>query len=85
MGAKVRVHTKPYSYSSPHGHGHHDLWNNQIGTIYNVYEPRKYEIVEADSYWYGRGHYFYQVRFSNTTYIAMLSEDEMSGLDSDIR
>lgn len=76
-GDKVLVHTKPYSYTPPHGHGHHELWDGQIGTVHHMYEPGKYELIESTSTWYGRGRYFYQVRFTNTTYIAMLSEDEM--------
>lgn len=77
LGDKVIAHTKPWSPENIYGHGHHELWNKQVGIITSIYEPRKYEEIKPDNRWYGRGHYFYTVEFSHTTYTAMLSENEM--------
>lgn len=66
VGDKVIAHTKPWSPDNIHGHGHHELWNQKVGTVIAAYD---------NHYW--TGGYWYWIKFFHCTYVAALTEDEM--------
>jgi hypothetical protein len=68
VGDKVIAHTKPWSPDNIYGHGHHELWNNKVGTIILCFKSAMGNKVEQ---------YYYHVRFPHVTYIACLNEEEM--------
>jgi hypothetical protein len=70
LGDKVKAHTKPWSPNNIHGHGHHELWNNQIGVVTLCFKAKIRDKFTEE--------YYYWIKFPHTTYIAVLSDNEMS-------